>query len=49
MEEAIKRLEALLAEYVEEALNATGEPQAYYDDLRSRVVAVEEGISRLRG
>ena len=47
MEEAIKRLEELKAEY-EAALEYTFEPESYYKDLRSRVAAIEEAIYRLR-
>lgn len=48
MEEAIDRLENLRAEY-ETALEATFEPQSYYDNYRSRLAAIEEAIRRLRG
>lgn len=47
MEEAIKRLEALKAEY-EEALKAMYEPQSYYDNLKPKVAAIEEAIQRLQ-
>ena len=47
MDEAIRRLEALKAEY-EQYLKATYEPQRYYDDLEAKVSAIDEAIERLR-
>lgn len=47
MDEAIKRLEELKAEY-EEGLKVTFEPADYYRRLEGKLAGVEEALERLR-
>jgi predicted nucleic acid-binding Zn-ribbon protein len=47
MDEAIKRLEKLKAEY-EELLNDMGNSVEYYEKYRQRVAAIEAALDRLR-
>jgi prefoldin subunit 5 len=47
MDEAIKRLEKLKAEY-EELLSDMGNSVEYYEKYRQRVAAIEDALDRLR-